>query len=198
VSAEEEHRRLMMVAIAAEGEAHTALLAGDHDAACAAYGRAVEQYRASWELAPPKSYGRIVGLVKAGVLGGQAAAVATEVRDALRDDENADGSPVASYALAVAALIAGEDEDVVVRAARMEPRGEAFERTAAALKALALRDADAYTAALAAIEADFAGRSDHLTGVAIADTAVMLELLAAQRDMAVRPPSPLVPVAGPD
>jgi hypothetical protein len=40
---------------------------------------------------------------------------------------------------------------------------------------------------------DFAGRSEHLTGVAIADTAVMLEWLAAERDMAVKPSSPLVP-----
>ncbi|MGI8728914.1 MAG: hypothetical protein ACR2LK_02800 [Solirubrobacteraceae bacterium] len=190
---EEEHRQLMMAAIAIEGEAHAALLAGDRDAARAAYGRAVEEYRASWALAPPKSFGRLVGLVKAGVLAGQAEAVATEVRDALRDDENAEGSPFASYALAVAALILGDDEDAVIRATRMEPRGEAFERTAAALKALATRDAGAYASALTAIEADFAARTDHLTRVAIADAAVMLELLAAERSMAVKPQSPLVP-----
>jgi hypothetical protein len=77
----------------------------------------------------------------------------------------------------------------------METRGEAFERTAAALRALAHDDAGAYGAALAAIEADFAGRDEHLTGVAIADTAVMLELLAAERGLAARPDSPLVPVA---
>ncbi len=191
---DEEHRQLMMAAIALEGEAHTALLAGDRDAARETYGRAVERYRASWELAPPKSYGRLVGLIKAGVLGGQPAAVAREVRDRLKDDDNAEGSPVASYALAVAALIVGDGEDAVVRATRMEPRGEAFERTAAALKALATGDAGAYEAALTAIEADFAARTEHLTGVAIADTAVMLELLAAERDLAVRPSSALVPV----
>lgn len=194
MSDEEEHRQLMMVAIATEGEAHSALLAGDREAARLAYQRAVGEYRGSWELAPPKSYGRLVGLVKAGVLGGEATDAATEVRDALREDENADGSAVASYALAIAALIVGDDEDVAVRATRMQPRGEAFERTAAALKALAARDADSYASALTAIEADFAARTDHLTGVAIADTAVMLEWLAAQRGMAVRPSSPLVPV----
>ena len=183
----------MIAAIGTEGEAHAALLAGDHDAARAAYARAVEQYRASWELAPPKSYGRLVGLLKAAVLAGQAQAAAAEVRAELDGDEDAEGSPVASYVLAVAALILGDDDEVAVRAARMEPRGEAFERTATALRALAARDADAYAAALAAIEADFAAREDHLTGVAIADTAVMLELLAGERGMAVRPSSPLVP-----
>jgi hypothetical protein len=189
-----EHRVLMMAAIETEGQAHTALLAGDRDAARAAYERAVEQYRASWALAPPKSYGRLVGLVKAGVLAGQAAPAAAEVRAALDGDEAAEGSPVAAYVLAVAAVIAGDDDEVAVRAARMEPRGEAFERTATALRALAAHDAGAYEAAITAIEADFAAREDHLTGVAIADTAVMLELLAAPRGMAVRPASSLVPV----
>ncbi|MEA2220398.1 MAG: hypothetical protein QOJ35_3024 [Solirubrobacteraceae bacterium] len=183
----------MIAAIATEGEAHTALLAGDHDAARAAYARAVEQYRASWALAPPKSYGRLVGLLKAAVLAGHAAPAAAEVRAELDGDADAEGSPVASYVLAVAALIAGDDDEVAVRAERMEPRGEAFERTAAALRALAARDAGAYAAALAAIEADFAARTDHLTGVPIADTAVMLELIAGERGMAVRPSSPLVP-----
>ena len=183
----------MLAAIAAEGRAHAALLAGEHEAARRAYAEAVEGYRASWALAPPRSYGRLVGLLKAAVLGGDARAAADEVRAALRDDPDADGSPVAAYVLAVAALIAGDDEEVAARAATMEPRGEAFGRTAAALRALAASDGDGYATALAAIEADFAGRAEHLTGVAIADTAVMLELRAAERGLAVRPDSPLVP-----
>lgn len=189
-----EHRELMMAAIATEGEAHAALLVGDHDAARAAYARAVEQYRASWELAPPKSYGRLVGLLKAAVLGGCAEPAAAEVRAALDGDDAAEGSPVASYVLAVAALVRGDDAQARMRADRMLPRGEAFERTAIALRALADRDGEAYAAALAAIEADFAARTDHLTGVPIADTAVMLELLAAERGMAVGLDSPLVPL----
>jgi hypothetical protein len=190
---EGEHRDLMLAAIAAEGRAHAALLAGEHAAARRAYAEAVEAYRASWALAPPRSYGRLVGLLKAAVLGGDAQAAAGEVRAALRDDPDADGSPVAAYVLAVAAVIAGDDNEVAARAATMQPRGEAFERTAAALRALAASDGAAYATALAAIEADFAGRAEHLTGVAIADTAVMLELLAAERGLAVRPDSPLVP-----
>jgi len=183
----------MIAAIGTEGEAHSALLAGDHDAARAAYAQAAEQYRQSWALAPPKSYGRLVGLLKAAVLAGQAEAAATEVRAELEGDEDADGSPVASYVRAVAAVILDDDDAVPALAERMEPRGEAFERTAAALRALAARDATAYANALAAIAMDFAAREDHLTGVAIADTAVMLERIAEKRGMAVKPSSPLVP-----
>ena len=189
-----EHRELMKAAIATEGEAHAALLTGDHEAARAGYAKAVDLYRQSWALAPPKSYGRLVGLIKAAVLGGQAASAATEVRAALKDDPDASGSPVASYALAVAALIAEDDAAVAQLADVMDPRGEAFERTAIAMRALAARDADAYASALAAIEADFAARNEHLTGVAIADTAIMLELIAAERGLAAGLQSPLVPV----
>jgi len=186
----------MMAAIGAEGEAHSALLAGDREAARTAYARAAEQYRASWKLAPPKSYGRLVGLLKAAVLAGQAAPAATEVRAELDGDEDAGGSPVAAYVLAVAAVIVGDDEQVAELATVMEPRGGAFERTATALRALAAHDAQAYEAAVAAIEADFSARDEHLTGVAIADTAVMLELIARERGLAAGLTSPLVPLPG--
>lgn len=185
----------MIEAIAAEGRAHAALLAGDHDTARRAYAEAVDGYRRSWALAPPKSYGRLVGLLKAAIIGGDARSAAEEVRAALQDDPDADGSPVAAYVRAVAAVVIGDDEAVPALAENMETRGEAFERTAAALRALAAGDGAAYAAAIAAVEADFAGREEHLTGVAIADTAVMLELLAEGRGIAVRPDSPLVPVA---
>jgi hypothetical protein len=187
-----EHRDLMLAAIEAEGEAHAALLAGDAKTAKAAYARAVEQYRASWALAPPKSYGRLVGLLKAAVLGGGAGPAADEVRAALDGDPDAAGSPVASYVLAVAALIVGDDDAVAPLADVMEPRGGAFERTAAALRALAAGDGAAYATAASAIADDFAAREDHLTGVAIADTAIMLELIAAERDLAAGLKGPLV------
>lgn len=188
-----EHRDLMLGAIAAESDAHAALLAGEHEAARAAYVRAVDGYRASWVLAPPRSYGRLVGLLKAAVLAGAARPAAEEIRRALEGDADAGGSPVANYALAVAALVLDDDDVVAGHADVMDGGSEAFQRTAQALRALAARDASAYADALAAIEADFAARDEHLTGVRIADTAVMLELLAGERDIAAQLVSPLVP-----
>lgn len=188
-----EHRDLMLDAIAAEGEAHTALLSGDHEAARAAYLRAVESYRASWALAPPRSYGRLVGLAKAAILAGAGKAAAAKVRGALDGDADAADSPVANYALALAALAIGDDDAVAAHATVMDGGSDAFGRTAGALRALATADAAAYAQALAAIEADFAAREQHLTGVPIADTAVMLELLAAERGTSAGLVSPLVP-----
>src|SRR3954470_15960723 len=155
----------MLAAIAAEGRAPAAPLAGDHETARHAYAEAVDGYRASWAVAPPRSYGRLVGLLKAAVLGGAARPAADEGRAARRDEPDADGSPVAAYVRAVAAVIAGDDEEVAAWAATLEPRGRAVGRTAAALRALAAGDGEAYATALKAIEADFAGRDEHLTGV---------------------------------
>jgi hypothetical protein len=75
----------------------------------------------------------------------------------------------------------------------MSAGGEAFARAATALAALARGDGPAYATALRAVIADFEARDLHLTGVAIADTALVLERLAEPRGLAQRPSSPLLP-----
>jgi hypothetical protein len=111
------------------------------------------------------------------------------------DHAPTDGSAVASYARAVAALAAGRDDEVPAAVATMRSGGEAFERTADALAALAAADRTAYDGAIVAIVADFEGREAHLTGVAIADTAVMLDRLASPRGFGGLPTSRVLPPA---
>ncbi len=178
-------------ALAAEAEGQRALLAGDREAAGAAFGRAAVAYRASWEAAGPRSFGRLVGFLKATLLAGaDGDAEAAYVRGELPAPPD---TPVAAYAGALAALTLGEDEAAAALADAARPGGEAFARTADAIAALAAGDGPAYAAALDAILADFAARPAHLTGVRIADTAAVLELLAARRGLAVRPASDLLP-----
>lgn len=186
----EQHLVLLREAIALEADAHRALLAGDEVAARDGLRAASDRYRASWDAAPPDAYGRLVGMVKAAVLAGEAATAARFVRAAVPEPPP---SPTSAYALAVAALVAG-DTEVAERAAEVMRGGSAaFGRAADAVAALAGGDASAYAATVEAIVADFAEREDHLTGVAIADTALMLERLAGGRGMAASPASPLMP-----
>jgi hypothetical protein len=189
------HQELLTQAIERDGAGQRALLAGDADAARDALGEASELYRRSWEQAPPRSYGRLVGMLKSAVLTGTGnpVAAARYVRAALADDPDAAGSPTASYALALAALVAGEDGAARERAAAMEAGSDAFARTARAIAALADRDRERYAAAVAEIVNDFEQRAQHLTGVAIADTAVVLERLAASRGLAAGVQSELLP-----
>ena len=184
----ERHLELMREAMAAEAEAHRALLAGEP----AAEGllAAAGLYRASWQAAPSTSYGRLIGMLKAAVMAGDAAEAAVYVRTEVPADPP---SPAAGYALAIAALAQGDDAAARTAAGRRRGGSAAFDRTAAAIDGLAARDGAAYAAALAEIVADFEGREDHLTGVPIADTAFMLECLAEPRGLASRPRSPLLP-----
>jgi hypothetical protein len=151
---------------------------------------AAERYRASWERAGPRSFGRLVGMLKAALIAGDAADAARYTREQL--EAGAD-SPPSWYALALAAAALNEDDALARAADEMRAGGDAFARTADALSALARRDSAAYAHALNAIVADFEARDAHLTGVAFADTALMLERLAQARGLAAHPRSALLP-----
>jgi hypothetical protein len=147
-----------------------------------AFREAAVWYRRSYELAPPKSYGRLVGMLKAAVLGGGGAEEAALVRGLLPEGGS---SPTSWYACAIAALIEADGALAGRGAAAMREGGDAFARAADAIAALATGDDVALGAAIAAIEVDFAARDAHLTGVAIADTAV---LFATLRERSTRLP----------
>jgi hypothetical protein len=188
-------------AIAADGAAFRAMLEGRGDEARERLLEAAALYRASYETAPPRSFGRLVAALKSAVLAGVAAEVAAWARERLADaalggeygQPDSCDSPTSCYALAVAALIEG-DNARAGRAARGMREGDmAFQRTADAVEALARGDAEGYRTAVTAIVRDFERRDAHLTGVPIADTALMLEALAEPRSLAARPESPLMP-----
>jgi hypothetical protein len=188
-----DHEQLLHDAIRLDGAAQQALLRGDAAHARTLFRAAAERYQASWEAAPPRSYGRLVGMLKAAILWGEGGHAAAYARTALAD---ACDSPPSCYALAIAALVQGDDAAALPAIERMRGGGEAFARTADAMAALVHGDARGYAEAVGAIVADFAARDDHLTGVAFADTAVMLERLAAPRGLAAKPASALMPVLG--
>src|SRR5690349_3606816 len=147
-----EHRDAMVEAIALEGTAHRALLAGDATAARDQLRAAAARYRTSWELAPPRSYGRLIGMLKALVIAGDDAAARDGAAYAREQVAETDASPPAWYALAIAALIDGDDALAMRAAEGMGAAGvEPFLRTAAAVDAIARADGAAYAGALAAI-----------------------------------------------
>ena len=119
-----DHRQLMRAAIERDGEGQRALLGDDQRAARNAFAAASELYRQSWEAAPPASYGRLVGMLKAAVLAGSGEPQANYVRTALAGEQ--ESSPTASYAVAVAALIAGDDVEARKRAEGMRAGADAY------------------------------------------------------------------------
>lgn len=187
---EAEHLRLQADAIRLDGEAYRRLLAGDADGARVILREAATAYRRSWEVAPPRSFGRLVGMLKAAVIAGGGADEAAYVRGQIG---GAADSPPSWYALGIAALVDGDDALARRAAAGMREGSEAFGRAAEAIEALADSDGRRYAKAVAAIVEDFEQRTEHLTGVPIADTALMFESLAQRRDLAAAPTSALLP-----
>jgi hypothetical protein len=156
------------------------------------YREVAELYRRSWEEAHERAFGRLIGLLKAAILADEAEPAAAYVRAEL---DGGSDSPASAYALALAALVEGDDSTAGRATAAMRGDSEAFARAADAIAALARGDSGAYREALTAIVRDFESRAEHLTGVVIADTAVVLERLAAARGMAAGVPSPVLPAA---
>jgi hypothetical protein len=173
-------------ALEAEREAYAEQLAGRPSAA--RYRAARDAYLASHAETGPRSWGRLIGALKMAILSDDG--VAEVAAQALADAEGVEG-PAAGYARALAAVATGAAPDT----SEMLAAGDAFARTGRALQALADGDAAGYRAALGEIMADFEARDEHLSGVAVADTAMVLERLAEPRGMAVHPVSALLPQA---
>ena len=176
--------RHLNAALAAEADAYRALLAGEDARPPLEYAR--DAYLASHAETGPRSWGRLLGALKMAILAGDGAEAIA--RQAAAEAREAD-SPASAYVRALARVTLGQAPDVDA----MLAAGEPFARTGRALAALAAGDRSGYAAALSDIVADFEARDQHLSGVAIADTALVLERLAEPRGMAVRPSGPLVP-----
>jgi uncharacterized protein len=176
----------MREAIGADGEAQRALLAGED--ARPALRRAAAAYRRSWEAAPPGSYGRLVGYAKASVLAGD-----NPVEYVTGQLGAEDRTPPSCWVRALAYLADGNDARAERAADGMRAGSEAFGRAAEAISALVARDRERFAAAQRAIVADFESRDTHLTGVPIADTALVLDRLAERRGLAAHPASGLLP-----
>ena len=148
-------------------------------------------YRTSWELAPPRSFGRLVGMLKSAIIGGTGAEAARYASTQGHDLE----TPTAAYAAAMIALVDGDETRARECADAMRSASAAFARAADAIDAMVGRDQAAYSQSITAIVRDFESREAHLTGVAIADTAVMFEELARSRGLAGGVKSGLLPPA---
>ena len=96
------HVEEMEAAVRLDGEGQRLLLDGDRDAGRTAAG-GLGALPPLLELAPPRSYGRLVGMLKAAVIAGEAAEAAAYAREQVGEAD----SRRAHYVVAVAALVRG-------------------------------------------------------------------------------------------
>lgn len=187
--------QLVRLAMAASGAGLARLMQGRGDAAAAWFERSAKRYRESFDLAPPGSWGRLIGAVKARVLAEQWDRAREEAAWALSQRPAQSDSPIGRYAAALAALVLDDGAEAarLADALRDEP-DELFPRAVAvALGALAARDADEYRAAVRDVLRSFETRDAFLEDIPVADTVIVLEALAKQRGIAADLDSPLLP-----
>jgi hypothetical protein len=158
--------------------------------------RSAEHFRESFDEAPPESWGRLIGSVKARLLAGDLSGAQADARWALEQGPGEASSPIGRYAAVLAHLTLGGDEEAGRLAAGLqEESSEAFPRPVAdALAALAGRDSERYRDAVGRVLRSFEERDAYLEDIPVADTVLVLEALADARDMAAGPSSPLLPV----
>jgi hypothetical protein len=186
-------KQLVRVAMAAGAAGLGELMADRDEEAAAWFLRSVDAYRASWDDAPPGSWGRPIGALKSAVLSGDMTASAETATWASSLGAGESDSTIGWYAAALAALVLARDEEAAGLADRLAGEATFPAATARALAAVAHREPARYREAVTEILADFEARTDYLEDVPVADTVLVLEALAERRGLAVRPASPLLP-----
>ena len=188
-------RQLVRVAMAATGAGLACLMQGRRAEAAGWFARSAERFRESYPDAPPGSWGRLIGAVKARVLAGDWDGAAADADWALAQAPAESESPIGRYAGVLAFLVLGRDDEALELAEtlRGEPP-EAFQRAVAdALVGLASRDADGYRDGVGRVLISFEERDAYLEDIPVADTVVVFEALAGRRGLAADPASPLLP-----
>ncbi len=184
-------KQLTRMGNAAGAAGLTALMAGRDGGEW--FARAAERYRESWEHAPPGSWGRPIGAVKARILAGDWDGAAADARWALDAGAGEADSPIGRYAAALAYGVLGDWAKMRVHADYARTH-EAFPNEVAdALAFVAAEDVVGYIEAVEDVLASFEQRDDYLEDVPAADTVLVLQALAGKRGMAAELESELLP-----
>jgi len=181
-----DQRQLTQLANAAWAAGLCLLMAGRREESVEWLGRAADRYRESWQNAPPDSWGRPIAAMKALLLAGDDAAPAAQwALDAGAADSP---SPVGRYAGTLACLVLGQDVEARILAETLVERDDFPRDVADALLMIAGLDRNEYAADVLSVLESFEERDDFLEDVRVADTVLVLQALAAARDMAIELP----------
>jgi hypothetical protein len=188
-------KQLVRAAMAAGGAGLAQLMQGRGAEAAGWFARSAERYRESWPDAPPASWGRLIGALKARILAEDWEGAEADARWALEQDPAAGDSPIGAYAAALARLVLGEDRQAAELAKTLRAADEdAFPAPVAeAIAGLAAGDGGAYAVGSVAVLASFETREVYLEDIPVADTVIVLEALADRRGIATCPRSSLLP-----
>ena len=191
---DQRQRQLTRIANAAYTAGLSALMDGEPDDARDWLARAAEAYRESFAGAPPDSWGRPIGAMKARLIAGDADGAAEDARWALDAGAAEAGSPIGRYAAALALLVLGRDHEARVLADELRIHEGFPTDVGDALAYLSAgTDAVGYIEAIESVLESFETRGEYLEDVPVADTVLALQALARRRGLEVELESALLP-----
>jgi hypothetical protein len=188
---DERQRQLTRMGNAAGGAGLSLVMLGRQGAAVGWFERAAARYRESFAEAPPESWGRPIGAMKALLLAGERAEQAAAW--ALGEGAKEADSPIGRYAGCLALLVLERDDEALAVAETIRGRDDFPADVADALAALASADGTAYETAVRSVLRSFETRERYLEDLPVADTVLVLQGLAARRGLGVELASPLLP-----
>ena len=169
---------------AAAGAGLSLLMQGNTVEAREWFDRASERYHESWADAPPGSWGRPIGILKAHILSGDWAGAERDARWTLEQGADDAETPIGRYAAALAHAVLREWEDLRIHADALREDDTFPGDVADALAAIASPDPIAYVEAVESVLASFETREAYLEDLPAADTVVVLQALATRRGLA--------------
>ena len=182
--ADTRQRQLTRMGNAAAGAGLAYLMQGRRDDAAAWLDRAASRYRESLDDAPPGSWGRPIGALKARLLAADPAGAEEAAGWTLELGAERADSPIGRYAACLALLTLGRYADARVLADGLRTDDSFPAPVGDALAMIAAEDVLGYVEAVEAVLESFESREEYLDDVPVADTVLVLQALAARRGMA--------------
>jgi hypothetical protein len=186
-------RQLTRMGNAAAGAGIAQLMSGNTEPARQWFARAVDRYRESYEHAPPGSWGRPIGILKARVLAGDWSGADSDAEWTLEQGVAEADSPIGRYAACLALLVLGRDAEARVLADGLRTHEGFPAPVGNALAMIAAQDTVGYVEAIEEVLGSFETRDEYLEDLPVADTVMVLQALADRRGMAAELSSSLLP-----
>jgi hypothetical protein len=180
---ERDDLRLAGIAGASWAGGLATLMQGDAVAAGTLLRRAADEYQVSWEAAPPGSWGRPIAMLRCRLMAGDTEGARVDAETAIAAGALEAPGPIGGYCAVLALLVLGRDDEAVPVAERLVSDGLEPASVADALGALGRRDDASYDAARRRVLASFEERDAFLEDVPVADTVLVLDALARERDI---------------
>ncbi|HEY0415268.1 MAG TPA: hypothetical protein VGC78_02675 [Gaiellaceae bacterium] len=182
-----DERALVRKGNAAYGAGLALLMAHDRAGASEWFRRAAARWRESWRGG--ESWGRPIGVLKASLLAGDEAAVDEVSRWALELEAATAESPIGRYAAALALLALGRWAEARHVAESLRERDDFPRDVADALATISAHDVIGCIEAVESVVESFETREAYLEDVRVADTALVLDLLARRRGLEIELPA---------